>query len=84
MKHLRSEGKFASQVAESIRALGRDQRNLDLVPEAEFLLYVARDVQQMVEALRPALGNHDVVIADRFFYTAEVLGWLQKHVETAS
>ncbi len=74
VKHLRSEGKFASQVAESIRALGRDQRNMDLVPEAEFLLYVARDVQQMVEALKPALGNHDVVIADRFFYTAEVLG----------
>ncbi len=74
VKHLRSEGKFASRVAESIRALGRDQRNLDLVPEAEFLLYVARDVQQLVEALKPALGHHDVVIADRFFYTAEVLG----------
>jgi dTMP kinase len=73
VKHLRAEGKFASSVTEAIRALGRDVKNLDLVPQAEFLLYVARDVQLIEEALRPALLEHDVVIADRFLYTAEVL-----------
>jgi dTMP kinase len=73
VKHLRAEGKFASSVTEAIRDLGRDAKNLALVPEAEFLLYVARDVQLVEEALRPALADHDVVIADRFFYTAEVL-----------
>jgi len=73
VKHLRAEGKFASAVSESIRTLARDSKNVDLVPRAEFLLYVARDVQLIDEFLGDALLNHDVVIADRFLYTAEVL-----------
>jgi dTMP kinase len=72
--HLRAGGRFASVVSESIRELGRDARNLELVPEAEFLLYVARDVQLIEEVLRPALRASDVILADRFLYTAEVLG----------
>ena len=74
VKHLRADGKFVSQVTESIRDLGRDARNLELVPQAEFFLYVARDVQLIEEALRPALAAHDLIIADRFLYTAEILG----------
>jgi dTMP kinase len=74
VKHLRAEGKFVSSVTEAIRDLGRDAKNLDLVPEAEFFLYVARDVQLIEEALRPALAAHDLIIADRFLYTAEILG----------
>lgn len=74
VKHLRAEGKFASSVTEAIRSLARDSRNLELVPRAEFLLYVAREVQLIDEALAPALPAHDVVVADRFLYTAEVLG----------
>jgi dTMP kinase len=73
VKHLRAEGKFVSSVSEAIRSLARDSRNLELDPRAEFLLYVARDVQLMEEALRDALTRHDVVVADRFLYTAEVL-----------
>ncbi len=73
VKHVRAEGKFASSVTEAVRALARDVRNLELVPKAEFLLYVAREVQLLEEALIPALSSHDVVIADRFLYTAEVL-----------
>lgn len=73
VKHLRAEGKFVSTVSEAIRSLARDSKNLDLDPRAEFLLYVARDVQLIEEALRPALQTHDVVLADRFLYTAEVL-----------
>ena len=73
VKHLRAEGKFASSVSESIRSLARDSKNVDLVPRAEFLLYVARDVQLIDELLGDALRTHDVVIADRFLYTAEVL-----------
>ena len=56
VKHLRAEGKFVSVVSEAIRELGRDARNIELVPQAEFLLYVARDVQLIEQALRPALG----------------------------
>ena len=72
-KHLRAGGQFVSTVSEAIRSLGRDARNLDMVPATEFMLYVARDVQLIEEALKPALKNHDVVFADRFLYTAEVI-----------
>jgi dTMP kinase len=71
--HVREGGRFASGVTQGIREFCRDARNLELGPRAEFLLYVARDVQLMEEALVPALERADLVIADRFLYTAEVL-----------
>lgn len=74
VKHLRAEGKFVSPVSEGIREFGRNAQNLDLSWQAEFLLYVARDVQLLHENLRPALAEHDLVLADRFLYTPEVLG----------
>src|SRR5688572_19964597 len=74
VKHLRAEGKFVSPVSEGIREFGRNAQNLDLAWQAEFLLYVARDVQLLHEALRPALAKHDLILADRFLYTPEVLG----------
>jgi len=74
VKHLRAEGKFVSPVVEGLREFGRNAQNLDLAWQAEFLLYVARDVQLIHEALRPALLHHDLVLADRFLYTPEVLG----------
>jgi len=74
VKHLRAEGKFVSPVSEGIRDFGRNAQNLDLAWQAEFLLYVARDVQLLHEALRPALAHHDLILADRFLYTPEVLG----------
>lgn len=83
VKHLRAEGKFVSAVSEAIRDLGRDARNLELTPQAEFLLYVARDVQLIEEALRPALQQSDVVLADRFLYTAEILGRKGRHLPEA-
>ena len=81
--HLRSQGKFASVVTESIRELGRDSRNLHLVPQAELLLYVARDVQLIEEVLRPALRLNDVIVADRFLYTPQVLGHHGRHLSAA-
>ncbi|HYP91029.1 MAG TPA: dTMP kinase [Polyangiaceae bacterium] len=72
--HLRQDGKFASSVTEAVRSLARDSRNLALVPEAELLLYAAREVQLTEEVLRPALAAGKVVVADRYLYTAEVLG----------
>ena len=74
VKHLREGGKFVSPVTEGIREFGRNAQNLALAWQAEFLLYVARDVQLIHEALRPALETHDLVLADRFLYTPEVLG----------
>lgn len=80
VKHLRAEGKFVSPVVEGIREFGRNAQNLDLSFEAEFLLYVARDVQLVQEALLPALQTHDLVLADRFLYTPEVLGRHGRHL----
>lgn len=81
VKHLRADGKFASSVTEALRELGRDARNLHLRPEAEFFLYAARDVQLIAEVLRPALAENEVVIADRFLYTAKVLGESGRHLK---
>jgi dTMP kinase len=80
VKHLRADGKFASSVTEALRDLGRDARNLHLTREAEFFLYVARDVQLIAEVMKPALAETDVVIADRFLFTAEVLGRSGRHL----
>jgi dTMP kinase len=73
VEHAREGGAFASSVTQGIRDFCRDARNLALVPRAELLLYVAREAQLLEEVLVPALGRADVVIADRYLYTAEVL-----------
>jgi dTMP kinase len=73
VEHLREGGSFASKVTQEIRDFCRDARNMALTPRAELMLYVAREVQLAEEVLRPALGRADVVIADRYFYTAQVL-----------
>src|SRR5262245_28727936 len=73
VEHVREGGWFASRVTQSIRDLCRDARNLALVPRAELLLYVAREIQLAEEVLIPALSRNDIVISDRYLYTAEVL-----------
>jgi dTMP kinase len=83
VRHLRADGKYASRVSEAIRELGRDARNMELVPEAEMLLYVARDVQLIEQMVRPALRDGDIVVADRFLYTAEVLARHGRHLSKA-
>src|SRR6187549_1125206 len=64
VEHAREGGWFASRVTQSIRDLCRDARNLALVPRAELLLYVAREVQLAEEVVIPALSRNDVVITD--------------------
>ena len=73
VEHVREGGKFASNVTQAMRELGRDARNLALTPRAELMLYLTREVQLLEEATRPALARADVVIADRYVYTAETL-----------
>ncbi|HMI90530.1 MAG TPA: dTMP kinase [Polyangiales bacterium] len=73
VEHLREGGKFSSSVTQAIREFGRDARNLELTPLAEFMLFVTRDVQLLEERTRPALGQAQIVIADRFLYSAENL-----------
>lgn len=71
--HVREGGSFASVVTTGIREFGRDAGNVALSPHAELFIYLAREVQLFDEATGPALATADVVIADRFFYTAELL-----------
>ncbi|MBK9035948.1 MAG: thymidylate kinase [Myxococcales bacterium] len=73
VSHVREGGTFASMVTQAIRELGRDSRNLAMTPLAELFVYLAREIQLLQEATLPALAEADVVIADRFFYTAELL-----------
>jgi dTMP kinase len=73
VEHAREGGFFASRVTQSIRDLCRDARNLALVPRAELLLYVAREIQLAEEVVVPAMSRADIVITDRYLYTAEVL-----------
>ena len=73
VEHVREGGLFASSVTQAMRELGRDSRNLALVPRAELMLYLTREVQLFDEVTRDALARADVVIADRFVSTAEVL-----------
>lgn len=73
VEHVREGGKFASGVTQAMRELGRDARNVAMTPRSELMLYLTREVQLFEEATRSALARADVVIADRFVYTAEVL-----------
>ena len=83
VEHLREEGAFASKVTQGIRDFCRDARNMALSPRAELMLYVAREVQLADEVLRPALERADVVIADRYLYTAEVLAQAGRDLPSA-
>lgn len=71
--HVRERGTFTSTAAQAIRELGRDARNLKLAPTAELLLYAARDIQSLEEIVIPAIGTADVVLADRYLYSAQLL-----------
>ncbi|MFY0571240.1 dTMP kinase [Archangium lansingense] len=73
VRHVREDGKLASPVSESLRLFTKNPRNLALTPMAELLLYAARETQLLEEVTRPALAEYEIVIADRFLYTAEVL-----------
>lgn len=73
VEHVRGEGRYAAPIAQSLREFTRDSRNLAMSPETELLLFAAREAQLFAEVTRPALVRADVVIADRFFYTPEVL-----------
>ena len=84
VEHAREGGLFASRVTQAIRDLCRDARNLALVPRAELLLYVAREIQLAEEVVIPGLARADVVITDRYLYTAEVLARQIRHLPDAT
>jgi dTMP kinase len=82
--HVRAGGVLASATAERIREFTRDPRNLALTPFAELLLYAAREAQQLDEQIRPRLADAEVVIADRFFSSVEVLARFGRGLDAAA
>jgi dTMP kinase len=69
----RPKGELKSRLAQDIRTLARDPRNLDMSPHTELFLFIARDTQTVDTVIRPQLQEAEVVIADRYLYSAEVL-----------
>ena len=64
--YLPREGKeHVSRPTRMIRQLTRDPRNYMLSPQAELLLYCAREAQVMNELVRPALARGETVLVDR-------------------
>jgi dTMP kinase len=53
-------------IGEQIRRILLDNRNQELSPTAEFLLYFASRAQNVDQWIRPALARGDVVLCDRF------------------
>lgn len=64
--HAREGGELQSETARRIRELTKDSRLLELCPEAEFFLNLARDAQQRAELIAPALARGEVCISDRY------------------
>jgi dTMP kinase len=56
-----------SPIAEKIREILLDPRNLKMVPLAELFLYEASRTQHVAEVIRPALEAGRWVLCDRFF-----------------
>ena len=56
-----------SPIAEKIREILLDPRNLTMVPLAELFLYEASRTQHVAEVIRPALEAGRWVLCDRFF-----------------
>ena len=69
----RPKGELKSRLAGDIRTLARDPRNLTMSPHTELFLFIARDTQTIDTVIRPQLEDAQVVIADRYLYSAQVL-----------
>lgn len=55
-------------IGQKIREILLDSENIDLVPEAEVLLYMSDRVQHMQETIIPALEKRKLVLQDRGQY----------------
>jgi dTMP kinase len=73
VRQARPKGELKSRLAGEIRTLARDPRNLTMSPHTEMFLFIARDTQTIDTVIRPQLNEADVVIADRYLYSAKVL-----------
>jgi dTMP kinase len=84
VEHVREGGEFSSPFMRAIREFGKDKRNLELLPLSELLLYAAREAQLLNDTVRPALAACDVVFADRYLASYEVLACDGRGLSAAS
>lgn len=54
-------------ISEKIRNLLHDNKNTEMDPRAEILLYSASRAQLVAEKIRPALERGEIVLCDRFY-----------------
>ncbi|HXX93545.1 MAG TPA: dTMP kinase, partial [Planctomycetota bacterium] len=66
---LRTREPGGTPIGEKVRALLLDVKNAEMVPLAEFFLYMASRAQLVEESIRPALRAGQVVICDRYYYS---------------
>ena len=66
---LRTREPGGTPIGEKVRALLLDAKNAEMVPLAEFFLYMASRAQLVDEVVRPALSAGRVVICDRYYYS---------------
>ncbi len=55
-----------TQIGQLIRQILLDPDNIQLVPEAEVLLYMADRIQHIKEVILPALADNLIVLCDRY------------------
>ncbi len=71
-------------VGEKIRyLLKHDPANVNMVPQAELMLFMAARAQNFVEVIAPALAEGKVVICDRFIDSSQVYQGVGRKLGTA-
>jgi dTMP kinase len=68
-KVLRAREPGGTPIGEKVRSLLLDVNNAEMVPLAEFFLYMASRAQLVDESIRPALVSGQIVICDRYYYS---------------
>jgi dTMP kinase len=68
-KVLRTREPGGTPIGEKVRALLLDAKNAEMVPLAEFFLYMASRAQLVDEVIRPALASGQIVLCDRYYYS---------------
>ncbi len=56
-----------TEVSEKIRGFLLDPANVDIRPQTELLLYEASRAQLVSQVIKPALGEGEIVLCDRYF-----------------
>jgi dTMP kinase len=68
-KVLRTREPGGTPIGEKVRALLLDPKHAEMVPFAEFFLYMASRAQLVDEVIRPSIAKGVDVVCDRYYYS---------------